>query len=205
MRIIVADDHPMVRAAISALLVGHGHQILAEVASGAAALSAIATHDPDAVLLDVSMPDGSGVELLTSLRQSGDTRIIILVTALLDTSDHHQALAAGASGIFLKSSDPELLLECLETVQKGSQWLDPTLGVVGADTRFASISVTLSPRELEVAELVAQGLRNKEIAQRLGITEGTVKVYLHAMFEKLEVRTRTELAMLIGEPDVAKK
>jgi two-component system nitrate/nitrite response regulator NarP len=164
MRIIVADDHPMVRAAISALLSGHGHDIVAQVGSGAAALKAVDEHDPEALLLDVSMPDGSGVDVLTSLRTSGDKRIIVLVTALLDSDEHKAAMAAGASGIFLKSSDPELLVECLATTQAGGQWLDPALGLVSVDDRIAFLSTALSPRELVVAELVAQGLRNREIA-----------------------------------------
>jgi two-component system nitrate/nitrite response regulator NarP len=199
MRVVLADDHPLVRSAIGALLTNRGCEVVAEVASGLEALAAVVKHDPDVLLLDVSMPDTSGVEVLQTLRQRDDHRLVVLVTAGLDAPTYRAALAAGANAIFLKSSDPELLLECLAAVQQGAKWLEPMLDMAATDDRLRRLTATLSPREIEVAELVAHGLRNREIAERLRITEGTVKVYLHTIFEKLQVRTRTELALLAGE------
>jgi two-component system nitrate/nitrite response regulator NarP len=113
--------------------------------------------------------------------------------------DDTQLLAAdrlAPEGMVLKTSDPALLLECMEQVRKGERWADPDIAerTRHAKERAAS-APSLTPRERELVELVRQGLRNRDIAAQLGVTEGTVKVYLHAIFDKLGVDNRTELAM----------
>jgi two-component system, NarL family, nitrate/nitrite response regulator NarL len=98
----------------------------------------------------------------------------------------------------MKNNDPAYLLDCLQAVQAGGRWIDPDLAERAAGIGTAA-PVTLTPRERKLVSLVAQGLRNREIAAELGITEGTVKVYLHSIFDKLGVATRTELAIRAAE------
>jgi two-component system nitrate/nitrite response regulator NarP len=113
--------------------------------------------------------------------------------------DDTQLLTAdrlGPEGMVLKTSDPGLLLECMDQVRKGDRWVDPEIAERTRQAKDrASRAPSLTPRERELIELVRQGLRNRDIAAQLGVTEGTVKVYLHAIFDKLGVDNRTELAM----------
>jgi two-component system nitrate/nitrite response regulator NarP len=113
--------------------------------------------------------------------------------------DDTQLLTAdrlGPEGMVLKTSDPGLLLECMAQVRKGERWVDPEIAERTRQAKDrASRAPSLTPRERELIELVRQGLRNRDIAAQLGVTEGTVKVYLHAIFDKLGVDNRTELAM----------
>jgi two-component system nitrate/nitrite response regulator NarP len=101
--------------------------------------------------------------------------------------------------VLLKSSDPALLIDCLDSVKAGDEWIDPLLNAEAARADNAASRSILSPRETELVKLVRQGMRNRDIAEQLGITEGTVKVYLHSVFEKTGVANRTELAIRASE------
>ena len=195
-RILLADDHPMIQAAVEALLRGSDYELVGKASSGAEALEAIAEHDPEIVVLDVQMPDGTGLDVLRKLRTEGDDRSIVLLTASIDESGFAEALKLKVDGVLLKTSDPALLLECMDQVLKGKNWVDPEIvdRTKVARQRVSSLPA-LTPRERELVELVRQGLRNRDIAARLGVTEGTVKVYLHSIFDKVGVGSRTELAI----------
>lgn len=198
-RILLADDHPMIQAAVEAMLRGSDYKLVAKATSGNEALREIEEHDPEIVVLDIQMPDGSGLEVLRQLRSSGDNRKIVLLTASIDEAGFAEALSLKVDGVLLKTSDPALLIDCLDSVRAGDEWIDRELRAEaerGATARDRSI---LSPRETELVNLVRQGLRNRDIADRLGITEGTVKVYLHSVFEKTGVANRTELAIRASE------
>lgn len=196
-RILLADDHPMIQAAVDAMLRGSEYQLCTTAGSGAEAITAIAEHDPDIVLLDIQMPEGSGIDVLRRLRSAGDRRKVVLLTASIDDSSFSDALSLTVDGVLLKTSDPALLIDCLDSVSAGDEWIDPQLqGSAVADPAAKS---PLSPREAELVGLVRQGLRNREIADQLGITEGTVKAYLHSVFEKTGVANRTELAIRSNE------
>jgi two-component system nitrate/nitrite response regulator NarP len=125
----------------------------------------------------------------------------ILLTAGLDDAPLMEAQALKVDGMVLKNSDPAFLIECLEAVQSGRSWIDPELRERIAElTKAAPAELpTLEPRERELIKCVRQGLRNREIAKQLGVTEGTVKVYLHNVFDKLGVKNRTELAIRADE------
>jgi two-component system nitrate/nitrite response regulator NarP len=200
-RIVLADDHPMIQAAVEALLRGSQYQLVAKAGTGTEALQAIAANDPEIVVLDVHMPDGSGLDVLRKMRGGGDKRPVILLTASIDDAGFEEALSLKVDGALLKSSDPALLLDCLDSVASGEEWIDPQLQKQAYDARIAATErgVTLSPRERELVQLVRQGMRNRDIAEKLGITEGTVKVYLHSVFEKTGVANRTELAIRAAE------
>jgi two-component system nitrate/nitrite response regulator NarP len=195
-RVFLADDHPMIASALEMLLRGTDYQLIGRARSGKEALAQLEEVNPDLVLLDVNMPDGSGIDVLRKLRRNGDERPIILLTAGLDDPQLIAADDLEPNGIVLKTSDPALLLECMDQVLEGKTWVDPEIvdRTQAAKQRVSSLP-PLTPRERELVELVRQGLRNRDIAQRLGVTEGTVKVYLHSIFDKVGVGSRTELAI----------
>ncbi|WP_196232957.1 response regulator [Sphingomonas segetis] len=195
-RVMLADDHPMIAAALDVLLRGTDYELVGRARSGSDALAEVARLKPDLLLLDVNMPDGSGLDVLRDLRERRSAPAVVLLTAGMDDSQLLVADRLGPEGMVLKTSDPALLLECMEQVRKGEHWADPEIAerTRHAKERAAS-APSLTPRERELVELVRQGLRNRDIAAQLGVTEGTVKVYLHAIFDKLGVDNRTELAM----------
>ena len=195
-RVLVADDHPMIRTALDVLLKGTEFEISGWASSGADAIQSVERVDPDILLLDVRMPDGTGIDVLRHFRDQGDRRKIILLTAELTDPALLDAVNLKADGIVLKNADPAHLLDCLQTVANGRQWMDPELVDRAANAGAAARTrVALAPRERELIGLVRKGLRNREIASELGVTEGTVKVYLHSIFDKTGVANRTELAM----------
>ena len=198
-RILIVDDHPMIRSAVSSLLEGTEFSVTASAGTSESALKAIAEHDPDVVILDIAMPGGSGLEVLKRLRAEGDRRPVVILTAAIDDFQLGEAIRLGADGIVMKNNDPAYLIECLQSVADHCAWLDPDLRPRADALARRSPDAGLSPRERQLVSLVAQGLRNREIAAELGITEGTVKVYLHAIFGKLGVANRTELAMRAGD------
>ncbi len=195
-RVLLADDHPMIGAALEMLLRGSDYELIGRARSGSDALAQVQRHKPDLLLLDVNMPDGSGIDVLRELREARRPISVILLTAGMDDAQLLAADRLNPEGIVLKTSDPALLLKCMEQVRKGESWVDPE---IAERTRLAKERAerapTLTPRERELVDLVRQGLRNRDIAAQLGVTEGTVKVYLHAIFDKLGVDNRTELAM----------
>ncbi len=178
------------------LLKGTEFEISGWASSGADAIQSVERVDPDILLLDVRMPDGTGIDVLRHFRDQGDRRKIILLTAELTDPALLDAVNLKADGIVLKNADPAHLLDCLQTVANGRQWMDPELVDRAANAGAAARTrVALAPRERELIGLVRKGLRNREIASELGVTEGTVKVYLHSIFDKTGVANRTELAM----------
>ena len=195
-RVLLADDHPMIASALEMLLRGTDYQLVGRARTGKEALAQIDEVNPDLVLLDVNMPDGSGIDVLRRLRKAGEERPIILLTAGLDDPQLIAADDLEPNGVVLKTSDPALLLACMDQVLEGKSWVDPEIvdRTKVARQRVASLP-PLTPRERELVELVRQGLRNRDIANRLGVTEGTVKVYLHSIFDKVGVGSRTELAI----------
>lgn len=201
-RILLADDHPMIRTALEALLRGTDFDIVATSATGDDAIEDCKRVDPDLLLLDLQMPGGTGMDVIRTLTAAGSKIGIVVLTAGIDDASLVEARALGARGLVLKSSDPAFLLDCLERVRSGGTWIDPDLqrrldelsGTYAANPRLA-----LAPRERQLIRYVSKGLRNRQIAKELGVTEGTVKVYLHAVFEKVGVTSRTELAVRADE------
>lgn len=201
--ILIVDDHPMIRSAVAMLLAGSEFSVAASAASAAQALEAIRDSDPDMVILDIAMPGGSGLEVLRQVRGQGDSRPVIILTAHIDDFRVREAMGLNVNGIVMKDNDPAFLLDCLQSVRRGRQWLDPDLRERAAGLAARGPDAALSRRERQVVALVALGRRNREIAGELGITEGTVKVYLNAIFDKLGVANRTELAIRATEEGLA--
>jgi two-component system nitrate/nitrite response regulator NarP len=189
----------MIQAAVEAMLRGTDYELTAKAGTGAEALQAIEEQDPDIVVLDIQMPEGTGLDVLREIRSSGDDRKVVLLTASIDETGFAESLKLCVDGILLKTSDPALLIDCLDSVKAGDEWIDPVLNAEAARAYSARDRSILSPRETELVKLVRQGMRNRDIAEQLGITEGTVKVYLHSVFEKTGVANRTELAIRASE------
>jgi len=199
-RVLLVDDHPMIGAALEMLLRGSSYELLGRARSVAEANRAILREKPDLILLDVNLPDGTGLDVLRRLVRTRARPRVILLTAGMDESQLLTAADLRPEGMVLKTSDPGLLTEAMDAVAAGNRWIDPEIAdrTRRAQER-ADSTPALTRRERELIELVRQGLRNRDIATELGVTEGTVKVYLHAIFDKLQVENRTELALRAAE------
>jgi two-component system, NarL family, nitrate/nitrite response regulator NarL len=195
-RVLLVDDHPMIAAALEMLLRETDYQLVGRARSVAEANSELGKQKPDLLLLDVNLPDGSGIDVLRRLSRARSRPKVILLTAGMDDSQLLAAAELEPEGMVLKTSDPSLLIECMDAVVDGQAWVDREIAErTGLARERAASTPPLTRRERELIELVRQGLRNRDIASELGVTEGTVKVYLHAIFDKLRVENRTELAL----------
>jgi two-component system nitrate/nitrite response regulator NarP len=200
-RILLADDHPMIRTAIEVLLRDTQFELAATAMNGAEALTEVERLKPDVLLVDLEMPELGGMGVIRKLRGERNLTKVVILTAAIDDSSLMEARSLRVNGMVLKNSDPAYLLDCLEAVSAGRTWIDPELQArtEALTESFGGEGVALAPRERELIRYVRRGLRNREIAAELGVTEGTVKVYLHAVFEKLGIKNRTELAIRADE------
>ncbi len=199
-RIVLADDQALVRQGIRALIeLTHEVEVVAEAENGDEALQQIRAHRPAVALLDVRMPGMTGVEVLTALRKLGDATPVVLLTTFDDQAVLLEGVRAGVSGYLLKDIDVEDLVAALRTVVEGGTLILPAVTeqaqryLVERPPEFeaAELPDRLTPRESEVLRLMAGGYSNREIADALGTTEGTVKNQASSVFSKLGVRDRT--------------
>jgi len=188
--ILTADDHPLIRDGLAAVLRAEsGLQVVAEAANGEEAIEAYERLRPDIVLMDLRMPVMDGLAATRAiLAEDSNARIIVLTTYDGD-EDIHRALAAGARGYLLKDMMRTELLNVIRAVHRGQRGIP---GPVAARLAEHTPRIGLTPRELEVLDLVARGLTNAQVAERIGRTEGTVKVHLKNILQKLDVKDRTE-------------
>ncbi len=202
-RILVADDHVIFRDGLRKLLEGADDvQIIGEASNGNECTKMLAKFKPDILLLDLRMPEKDGLGVLEEVNfDSLPTRVIVL-TAAEDDRDVVRAMRLGARGVVLKQSASDLLLKSIRKVFDGEIWLDNrmTAEVIDAFKKSSESGQRrekplLSEREKEIVQLVAQGFRNREIGEKLFISEQTVKNHLHNIFDKLGVSDRLELAL----------
>lgn len=203
-RVLIADDHPLMLSGIHAVLAGTEFDVVASAQDGAGALDAVAVSRPDILVLDLAMPNRGGMDVVRALRARRDMRPIVLLTAQISDSELAEALDLKVQGILLKEGAETLLVVCLREVASGGQWIERSilqraLSQARRSDGTGSAVAVLTARERAITELVARGLRNRDIGRELGITEGTVKLTLHRVFAKLNVVNRVELAMLVRE------
>jgi DNA-binding NarL/FixJ family response regulator len=195
-RIVLVDDHPLVRAGLAGLLDATPDlEVVGEAADGAAALSQVAEAAPDVVLMDVSMPGMDGIEATRRLLDDGFAGAVVMLTSFSDKERVTDALGAGAVGYLLKDCAPEEVLAAVRSAAAGHAPLDARVAGALLPDRRKAPGADLSAREREVLDLVAEGLANKQIARRLGITERTVKVHLGNVFRRIGVGDRTSAAL----------
>jgi len=201
MRVVLADDHPFLRSGVEAALAVTGITIAASVDNGDAALDAIEREQPDVAILDVRMPGRDGIATLQALRERGDNRPVVLLTAELDDQALLAAMKAKVDGIVFKDGAEAHLFNAVMAVAAGRRFFEPALLeralALAMEGPARSRLEVLSSRELELAEAVAAGKRNRDIAEVTGMTEGSVKVTLHRIYDKLGIDNRTELAVLV--------
>ena len=194
LRVVIADDHPLFREGLRALLGDLGAEVVAEAADGAQAVAAVAAHQPDVVLMDLRMPVLSGIEATERITRDHPEVCVLVLTMSEDTSSLQAALAAGARGYLLKESSKADVGRALEAVRQGE--LVVGAGVAArmraavARGRENSPFPQLTEREVELLELVARGLDNTAIATRLFLAEKTVRNRVSGVFGKLGVPTR---------------
>jgi two-component system nitrate/nitrite response regulator NarL len=198
--ILLADDHPFMRTGVESVLRGTRFNIVAMANDGDEALVAVARHDPQICIFDVRMPKRSGVDALQTMRDAGDNRPVVLLTAALEDHSLLAAVRAGVNGIVLKDGAEDALVQALEKVERGEKAMPQGLLQRALDLSLsggtADPLAPLAPREKQIAAHVGRGLRNREIADALAMSEGTVKVYLHTIYQKLGIKNRTELALI---------
>src|SRR5258707_771765 len=212
-RIVVADDHPIFRDGLCRLLaLEEDFEVVAQAQDGRQVLDVLQQHEPDILLLDLKMPGLDGLATLQRLQAAKNKTRVIVLTASDDKNEFVQAMKLGTSGIVLKQTATELLIKSIRKVHAGEIWLDShtTAAVIRqfvandeapmqapapvAAPRERERS-PLSQREREIVALVAQGFKNKEMAEKMFISEQTVKNHLHNIFDKLGVSDRLELAL----------
>jgi DNA-binding NarL/FixJ family response regulator len=213
-RIVVADDHPIFRDGLCRLLaLEEDFEVVAQAQDGRQVLDVLQQYEPDVLLLDLKMPGLDGLATLQRLQAAKNKTRVIVLTASDDKNEFVQAMKLGTSGIVLKQTATELLIKSIRKVHAGEIWLDShtTAAVIRqfvANEEMPALPQPvpapqsrerdrspLSQREREIVALVAQGFKNKEMAEKMFISEQTVKNHLHNIFDKLGVSDRLELAL----------
>jgi two-component system, NarL family, response regulator len=189
-RILIADDHPVVREGLVALI---NHRpdmtVVAEASNGLEAVAAFLDHHPDVTLMDMRMPEMDGADAIVAIRQQAPSARVVVLTTYDDDAHIQRSLSAGAKAYMLKDAPRDDLLACIRTVHEGGTLIPADI----AGKLAASIGLpSLTDREIEVLGLVRDGKSNKEIAAALFITEGTVKSHMHAVIGKLDANDRTQ-------------
>lgn len=207
MRILVIDDHALFRIGLSELLERRGIEVIAAVSGCEEGVSRVMETQPDVTLLDMRMPEMSGLQVLERLRAKGWERPIAILTTSRDEKDLVASLQNGAQGYLLKDMEPDELISALQRIVQGETVVAQELtGILARAVQGVSRPAEneaappdLTPREQEILCLLAEGQSNKVIARNLGISDGTVKLHVKAILRKLQVHSRVEAAVLAVE------
>ena len=200
--VVLADDHPLVLDALENVFrLQEDIVVRARCGDGVEALRAVREHRPDVLVLDIRMPGMDGLALIRELKKEKLPTRVVLLTAALDEEEVLAAIRLGVKGVVLKEMAPRLLVQCVRTVHAGGDWLEKQSVRLALDKLLRreagtrEVARILTPREIEIVRMVAGGLRNKEIAAKLHVNEGTVKLHLHHIYEKLGVNSRVALTL----------
>ena len=188
-RVLCIDDHPLVREGIAALITRQPDmQVIAEASSGHDGIQQFRVHQPDVSLVDLRLPDISGIEVIATMLGEDPNARILVISSFEGDVGIRRALSAGAKGYVLKGMPREALIAAIRTVHRGQRAIPPE---VAATVATHLTDETLTPREIEVLTVVATGARNKEIAVTLNISEDTVKMHIKSIIAKLGAADRT--------------
>ena len=206
LRVMLVDDHEVVRQGLRALLEAEGDiEVVAEAENGPTAVSLASAHRPDVVVMDVRMPGGSGVEACRAIRDERPDAQVIMLTSFSDDEALFNSIMAGAAGFVLKQIRGRDLIDAIRTVAGGKSLLDPDvtkrvlerLRKAKFDDKDPKLA-RLSPQEERILDMVGDGLTNREIAERIHLSDKTVKNYVSTILQKLEVSRRAEAASYVA-------
>jgi two-component system, NarL family, nitrate/nitrite response regulator NarL len=201
-RLVLADDHPIVLDGLENLFrLERDFHVVARCVNGEEAMAAVRRHHPDVLILDIRMPRKDGLTVLRELQRERPPTKVVLLAAVLEEEEVLEALRLGVRGMLLKELAPQMVVQCARKVHAGERWIekhafgravDILLRREAGEREAADV---LTPRETEMVGMVARGLRNKDMSERLAISEGTVKAHLHHIYRKLKVENRVELIL----------
>jgi two-component system response regulator DegU len=202
--IVIADDHAVLRESLATLLETQADlKVIGRAANGNEALQLVREHPPNVLVLDLLMPGGNGFEVLRVLDREASRVASVVLTASESQMDYLQVVQLGARGLVLKADDPQKLFSAIRSVAGGELWFPPDIaqGVLNAMAGETPVDREsrinrLSDRERQIAQLVASGMRNRDIGTELNISENTVKRHLQSIFNKTGARDRLELAVM---------
>ncbi len=206
LKLVLADPHPIVLFGLESMLLREGDiQVLALCAHSDVALEAVRTHSPDILLTDMDLPGSGGLALIAKMRELKLPTRVVLLASHLTSEQAATALRLAVDGVVLKSMPVYLLMQCVRKVQAGGQWLEKESfsrameKILRREAGVKQVASVLSPREIATVQLVAVGLSNREIGERLFISEGTVKIHLSNVYRKLGIDSRVDLTVLARE------
>jgi DNA-binding NarL/FixJ family response regulator len=204
--LVLVDDHPLVLNGLQQLFAVESEiNVLACCTDGEQVLQTVMHYQPDILILDLKMPRKNGLVVLRELQKEKLPTKVVLLTAALDDDEVLEAIRLGVRGVVLKEMAPQLLIQCINKVHTGGEWLEKDSvsraleKMLKRETEMQYITQILTRREIKLVKLVAHGLSNKLIAEKLYIAEGTVKVHLHNIYDKLQVKSRVALTLYAQE------
>lgn len=200
-RVLIADDHAVVRRGLHALITSEpGMEVVGEAADGVEAVLKVRSLRPDVILLDLVMPRKDGLEAIVEIKQENPKARILVVTSFAEDEKVFPAIKSGALGYLLKDAPPEQLIQAIHDVYQGKSSLHPTIArkLIQELQQPSPLPPTAKPltrREVSVLRLIAQGLTNQEIADKLSLAEGTVRFHISNILSKLHLANRTQAAL----------
>ena len=210
--VTIADDHPIVLRGLTVLIDSHPEfKVVAAESNGTAALRAIIELAPDIAVLDLNMPEKTGLEVLRDAAEAKSSTKVVLLAATATDAEIFDVMSAGASALLFKDEATDRLIDCLRAVAAGEGWAargrsqDQLARELSRRERWEHLEPLLTGRETEVVQLVVSGVANKDIAFQLNMTPGTAKVHLNNIFRKLKVASRAELISLVGASGLHKR
>jgi DNA-binding NarL/FixJ family response regulator len=208
--LVLADDHPVVLWGLDSLLaVEKDFKILAHCLDGEQTLNAVRKYKPDILVLDIRMPGKDGIAVLREMRKEKLATRVVLLTAELDDDELAEAVRLGVRGLVLKELAAKLVVQCLRQVHAGELWLEKRSvssaleKLLQGEAGKLAVAQVLTNREIEIVKQVALGLHNAEVAKHLFISEGTVKMHLHNIYEKLHLDSRIKLSRFAQQKGLA--
>jgi len=206
-KLLIVDDHKVVRSGVKALIATESElEVIGEAADGREAVTKVKAGNPDVVLMDLVMPEMDGVEATKAITEDEQELKILILTSFSEEERIIQAIKAGASGYLIKDASPDELVEAIKNVYRGESTLDPKIaGTVlnSIQGETSNSAGELTEREREVLELVAEGLPNDDIAEKLYISERTVRSHVSNILSKLDLANRTQAALYAVREGIA--